>query len=277
MTGGLIQLVTSGKQDVSLTYNPQITFFKKVYRRHTNFSLEIKEIYTDQQADFENTISFSLNNADLIHHCFIQIDLPQLSFDDSSITNDNYITWKINYIQRLNNDINRWNTLYINLKNFASIELILYQQLQILFLSDNITLISIQDYVIRFNNTYKNQLNTYSTLIDISLYNSINMSAYLLSINKLLKFFDGFCILSRKQTKEEFANTYKEKYKYIANISEDINIKVPYEIYDKYSTMNYLDIFKKIYNTYQYKTMSNYVDSYIFFYNLSDIFIPIDV
>lgn len=97
------------------------------------------------------------------------------------------------------------------------------------------------------------------------------------SINKLLKFFDGFCILSRKQTKEEFANTYKEKYKYIANISEDINIKVPYEIYDKYSTMNYLDIFKKIYNTYQYKTMSNYVDSYIFFYNLSDIFIPIDV
>ena len=28
MNGGLIQLVTSGKQDVSLTYNPEITFFK---------------------------------------------------------------------------------------------------------------------------------------------------------------------------------------------------------------------------------------------------------
>jgi hypothetical protein len=44
MAGGLIQLVTSGKQDTALTYNPEITFFKKVYRRHTNFSLELKEI-----------------------------------------------------------------------------------------------------------------------------------------------------------------------------------------------------------------------------------------
>ena len=38
MGGGLMQLVAMGAQDVFLTGNPQITFFKVVYRRHTNFS-----------------------------------------------------------------------------------------------------------------------------------------------------------------------------------------------------------------------------------------------
>ena len=38
MGGGLMQLVAYGAQDIYLTGNPQITFFKVVYRRHTNFS-----------------------------------------------------------------------------------------------------------------------------------------------------------------------------------------------------------------------------------------------
>ncbi len=40
MGGGLTQLVNYGAQDIYLTGNPQITFFKVVYRRHTNFSME---------------------------------------------------------------------------------------------------------------------------------------------------------------------------------------------------------------------------------------------
>ena len=40
MTGGLIQLLTIGLQDAPLILNPEITFFKTTYRRHTNFSLE---------------------------------------------------------------------------------------------------------------------------------------------------------------------------------------------------------------------------------------------
>ena len=38
-----MQLVAMGAQDVYLTGNPQITFFKVVYRRHTNFSKSIKQ------------------------------------------------------------------------------------------------------------------------------------------------------------------------------------------------------------------------------------------
>lgn len=53
MTGGLMQLVAYGAQDTYLTGNPQITFFKIVYRRHTNFSMETisQSINGDNQTD----------------------------------------------------------------------------------------------------------------------------------------------------------------------------------------------------------------------------------
>ena len=50
MGGGLIQLVAYGAQDMYLTGNPQITFFKVVYRRHTNFAIEsIKQLFLGNQ------------------------------------------------------------------------------------------------------------------------------------------------------------------------------------------------------------------------------------
>jgi len=95
MAGGLLQLVSSGSQDVALTYNPEITFFKKKYRRHTNFSLEIKEIYVEQQSNYGDIISFNLpTNGDLIYRCFVQVTIPALQFSDSIIKNQSYITWK---------------------------------------------------------------------------------------------------------------------------------------------------------------------------------------
>ena len=42
MPGGNLQLSILGEQDMFLTGNPQITYFKTVYRRHTNFSIETK-------------------------------------------------------------------------------------------------------------------------------------------------------------------------------------------------------------------------------------------
>lgn len=46
MAGGLLQLVASSEstQDVYLTGNPEITFFKVVFRRHTNFATESIEL-----------------------------------------------------------------------------------------------------------------------------------------------------------------------------------------------------------------------------------------
>ena len=57
MGGGLIQLVAYGAQDVYLTGNPQITFFKVVYRRHTNFSVESIEQTFNGNPDFGKKVS----------------------------------------------------------------------------------------------------------------------------------------------------------------------------------------------------------------------------
>ena len=218
MTGGLIQLATSGKQDVVLTYDPEITFFKKLYRRHTNFSTEIKEIYSDQEADWGDKVSFTISEGDLIHRCFIQIELPKLSFNDILITNTNYLAYKQNLIQRITNDNVKWKNLYNNLKNYISIELLLYQKLQILFLSDNVTLNIIKETVVRFNNTNKTQKNLYSNLIDINIFNKINMSGYLLSINKLLTYdliTTNSNYISLDSIKAELEKEYNSMYEYL--------------------------------------------------------------
>jgi len=77
MGGGLMQLVAYGAQDIYLTGTPQITFFKVVYRRHTNFSMEsIQQTWngTDgTSADGRCTATIS-RNGDLVSKMYIQID-----------------------------------------------------------------------------------------------------------------------------------------------------------------------------------------------------------
>jgi len=82
MGGGLIQLVAYGAQDVYLTGNPQITYFKVVYRRHTNFSMECIEHPIDS-AKFggRHTVQI-LRNGDLATRLYLRFDLPALTVDD---------------------------------------------------------------------------------------------------------------------------------------------------------------------------------------------------
>jgi hypothetical protein len=80
MGGGLMQLVAYGAQDVYLTGNPQITFFKVVYRRHTNFALESIAQTFNGQADFGKTASCTISrNGDLITGMYLQATLPSLT------------------------------------------------------------------------------------------------------------------------------------------------------------------------------------------------------
>ena len=77
--GGLLQLVASGKQDVFLTGNPQVTWFKMVYRRYTNFSMESSIIQFDNQADFGRKITTVIpRKGDLLGPLWLEIVLPAL-------------------------------------------------------------------------------------------------------------------------------------------------------------------------------------------------------
>ena len=67
MGGGLMQLVAYGAQDIYLTGNPQITFFKVVYRRHTNFSMEAIEQTLNGTASSGSQTATVSRNGDLVH------------------------------------------------------------------------------------------------------------------------------------------------------------------------------------------------------------------
>ena len=68
------------EQDIYLTGNPQITFFKVVYRRHTNFALEAIEQTFNGTVDFGRKVSCTVSrNGDLIHKVYLQVDLPAVT------------------------------------------------------------------------------------------------------------------------------------------------------------------------------------------------------
>jgi len=75
MGGGLMQLVAYGAQDIYLTGNPQITFFKVVYRRHTNFSMEAIEQTWNGTSNANGRCSATISrNGDLVYRMFLDVD-----------------------------------------------------------------------------------------------------------------------------------------------------------------------------------------------------------
>lgn len=80
MTGGIIQLVAQGVQDLFLSQDPQITYFKSVFRRHTNFSTEVIPQYFTQTCDFgKKTTCILSKSGDLVSKIYVVIKLPKLS------------------------------------------------------------------------------------------------------------------------------------------------------------------------------------------------------
>jgi hypothetical protein len=79
MGGGLMQLVSYGAQDVYISGNPQITFWKILYKRHTNFAVESIEVTFNGQADFNKRVTAIINrNADLMYKTYVQVILPEV-------------------------------------------------------------------------------------------------------------------------------------------------------------------------------------------------------
>ena len=94
MGGGLMQLVAYGAQDVYLTGNPQITFWKVTYRRHTNFAMESIEQTFNGQADFGRRVQCTVSrNGDLAYRTYLQVTLPEINQSDAASNEGNYARW----------------------------------------------------------------------------------------------------------------------------------------------------------------------------------------
>lgn len=94
MTAGLLQLIARGEQDEYLTGNPQVTFYKYTFRRHTNFAMEMHELQFNDIINWNqmNTCVLS-RKGDLLTNMYLKIHLPALT----KFTGNEYARW-VNYI-----------------------------------------------------------------------------------------------------------------------------------------------------------------------------------
>jgi len=111
-----MQLVAYGAQDIYLTGNPQITFFKVVYRRHTNFSMEaIEQTLNGNVAASSSVTSTISRNGDLIGRVFIQHD------PGADVNENNYGHALIDYVeleiggQRIDKHYGHWMEVWAEL------------------------------------------------------------------------------------------------------------------------------------------------------------------
>ena len=90
MGGGLLQLTFQGQMNISLFYNPQISFFNYAYKKHTNFAIENIICYFDKSSGsidtmHSTTITASLlrnSDVDLLSNLYFVFKLPNIYSDD---------------------------------------------------------------------------------------------------------------------------------------------------------------------------------------------------
>jgi hypothetical protein len=99
MVGGLLQLKEKGAQDLYLTGQPQITFFKTVYRRYTNFSVESIEQLFDTPPTSDTTCRVEVDRrGDLIHRIYLEQEIPT---NTSFIDEGNTVNYGYNFLKRV--------------------------------------------------------------------------------------------------------------------------------------------------------------------------------
>ena len=133
MGGGLMQLVAIGAQDVHLTGNPQISYFKFMYHRYTNFAIESIEQSFNGDLDFGTITTANISRkGDLVKNMYLEIELPEL--------NDTSTEWRgymnsvgygiINYIELdiggtiIDKQYSQWMDIYNELTDQLNDELV---------------------------------------------------------------------------------------------------------------------------------------------------------
>ena len=97
MSSGSLILVAKSLEKHMMTFNPEITFFKSVYKHHTNFSIETIPQYFINPIDFGRDTTLNLGkNGDLINEIYLYLKLPPLT-----TTNHELDDIKIEYVKNL--------------------------------------------------------------------------------------------------------------------------------------------------------------------------------
>jgi hypothetical protein len=154
MPGGLIQIVAYGSQDLFLTGIPQITFFKIVYKKHTNFSMESIVVPLDGNNNFnQKTSTIIPKSGDLISKVYLQVDIPSVS-----VYNPNkYIDSSLN--NSLISLLSQYNATLVKYNNFFKYNFIVLNGLQLEIKTIGSSWISVNNLMTQYKKDYQQTIN----------------------------------------------------------------------------------------------------------------------
>jgi hypothetical protein len=254
MAGGLLQLVATGSKDAPLTYNPEITFFKAVYKKYTNFAIQ----QTNKNLGNKNFGTFNNykidRTGDLLQSMYFKIDIP---YFDIVKTNQNVSSTSFFNI----------NSLLIMYNNFNS---------YILYFNNNFYIIP--EYIFKLNNTKINQtIIANDIIIDnllpeiINSYNIINKcyinditenstNSIISLLSKFNNFFEKYILNLITNTDDyEYRNQLITQKTYINQVSNLITNNF-YLYYSYYNNIRSNKIYYQFNEVYQYLNYQNIND-----------------
>jgi hypothetical protein len=211
MGGGLLQIVSSTNEDLFITSKPQITFFKLVFYRYTNFSIETIEEFFDGAPDFGENVTCTLaKTGDLIHHMYLKIDLPEVHIPilkDSAIHPNNKTF--------VNNTMVQYNEVNQNFTNYKKYIKYFYIIWRLLW-KEAISIAGNYNSVMNIINLYKKSDNW----IEYNKYNNIFTNVFTKKNNSYINFDIVYMFELSLKTEYQFSifsilknNEFKDKLK----------------------------------------------------------------
>ncbi len=272
-----MQIVSYGTQDLALTGSPEITFFKIVYRRYTNFGKKINELSFDNSPAFNTTLYANLpkNNGDLISKIILKIKLPKIDFEGiNSLLNNTtqsntiftesseYYLYFLSFKNKLQNIIKNFFIRYNLSINNSSI----YVQGLKNFILKYINIDEFYQFYIAID-FFFNKINITTNVIKYNIELYTNASLFKIINNNLIYIYEEY----------NYQNISYEEFKFVIDnnmeILTQLNVVI-YEIFKKNSNIENKIKFAWVNKIAIY--ILNSVDFYIGsnkIYSLSDTFI----
>ena len=224
MPSGLIQIVAYGAQDLFLTGIPEITFFKFLYKRYTNYAMEFIELNLDGNKNFGEEISCEIpKNGDLINDIILKVSLPSVSLSKTTSNEE---------IEQNYNNLTQSETLIKNFNNFIHF---IYESI---IIANN----GLDNFNETFDNIYTS-INTYldsnkdfllnKNIIGDDINNNFNITLHLLNIYNL----NENQLIKKNKLKLLIESYINKSYNILKNLQDDYSTKKT--IYENSLNNNY--------------------------------------
>ena len=255
MAGGILQLAATGSKDAPLTLNPEVTFFKIVYKKHTNFAIQqtIKNL-GEKYFDTFNTYKLE-KNGDLLLGTMMKINIPKFDIikQKTNINNSSY--YDINSLQIFYNNDNAY--VFYNSNIFYVIPKYL---INLYNFENNKDIISVKEIIDNFIPELINSYNVASNSFVIDIKEDTTNS--IISILKKIGNFWENNLLTLVTSSDDYE--YYNQTITLKSYLNSLTIELENYMYKNYNLYNNFKANKEYYEF-------NEVEQYLMYQNTSDV------